>query len=148
MSDFEYDVLRNFRFEVEIGDLGVMGFNEVNGFEINVDVIEYREGDHPTTPYKLPGLIKYSNITFKHGVTDDMQIYEWIEGWVTAGLVGRGLRKTITIHALDDSGAQIATWELIDAFPCKYSGPDFNATGSEVAIESIELAHEGLRRTA
>ncbi len=147
MSDFDYTMLRNFRFQVDVGDLGTLGFNEVNGFEINVDVIEYREGDHPTTPYKLPGLIKYSNVTLKHGITTDMEIYEWIESWVTASLVGEGLRKNVTIHALDDTGAIAATWELIDAFPCKYSGPDFNGTGSEVAIESIELAHEGLRRS-
>jgi len=145
LSDFTHNTVTNANFEVEFGDLGVVGFSEVNGFEIAVDVIEYREGDHPTTPYKIPGLIKYSNVTFKRGVTEDLEVYNWIKDWVETGSAD-GLRQEVTIYAKDASGTTIATWVLTNAFPTKYSGPDFNATGAEIAIESMELAHEGIKR--
>ena len=146
MSDYTHNTLTNANFEVEFGDIGVVGFSEVSGFEIAVDVIEYREGDHPTTPYKLPGLIKYSNVTLKRGTTDNLDVYTWIKDWVETGSAD-GLRQEITIYAKDASGLTIATWVLTNAFPVKYSGPDFNATGSEVAFENIELAHEGIKRS-
>lgn len=137
------DPIRNFRFKVSVGGAEA-GFNEVTGFDISIDTIEYREGDDPTTPYKLPGLTKYSNITLKHGVTDSMDLYNWIKDCVE----GKIERKVVTIMALGEDGSTLATWEITESWPVKYTAPDFNATGSEVAIESMELAHEGLRRTA
>jgi phage tail-like protein len=137
------DPIRNFRYKVSVGGVEA-GFNEVAGFDISIDSIEYREGDDPTTPFKLPGLTKYSNITFKHGITDDMELYNWIKDCVE----GKIERKVVTIMALGEDGSTLATWELVEAWPVKYTGPDFNALGSDVAIESMELAHEGLRRTA
>lgn len=142
MSDRK-DPIRNFRYKVSVGGAEA-GFSEVTGFEISIDTIEYREGDDPTTPYKLPGLSKYSNITLKHGVTDDMELYNWIKDCVE----GNVERKVVTIIALGEDGSPLATWEIVEAWPVKYTAPDFNATGSEVAIESMELAHEGLKRTA
>ena len=137
------DPLRNFRFKVSVGG-AESGFNEVSGFDISIDTIEYREGDDPTTPYKLSGLTKYSNITLKHGVTDSMELYNWIKDCVE----GKVEKKVVTIIALGEDGSALATWEIVEAWPVKYTAPDFNATGSEVAIESMELAHEGLKRTA
>ncbi|MCT4593108.1 MAG: phage tail protein [Anaeromicrobium sp.] len=142
MSDRK-DPIRNFRYKVSVGGAEA-GFSEVTGFEISIDTIEYREGDDPTTPYKLPGLSKYSNITLKHGVTDDMELYNWIKDCVE----GKVERKVVTIIALGEDGSPLATWEIVEAWPVKYTAPDFNSTGSEVAIESMELAHEGLKRTA
>ncbi|MCT4604682.1 MAG: phage tail protein [Marinisporobacter sp.] len=137
------DPIRNFRYKVSVGGAEA-GFSEVTGFDISIDTIEYREGDDPTTPYKLPGLTKYSNLTLKHGVTDDMELYNWIKDCVE----GRIERKVVTIIALGEDGSPLATWEVVEAWPVKYNAPDFNATGAEVAIESMELAHEGLKRTA
>ncbi|WP_432666845.1 phage tail protein [Wukongibacter baidiensis] len=137
------DPIRNFRYKVSVGGAEA-GFNEVTGFEVSIDTIEYREGDDPTTPYKLPGLTKYSNITLKHGVTDSMDLYNWIKDCVE----GKVERKVVTITALGEDGSPLATWEIVEAWPVKYTAPDFNATGSEVAIEAMELAHEGLKRTA
>lgn len=136
------DPIRNFRYKVSVGGTEA-GFNEVSGFDISIDSIEYREGDDPTTPFKLPGLTKYSNITFKHGITDDMELYNWIKDCVE----GKIERKVVTISALGEDASVIAVWELEEAWPVKYTGPDFNAMGSDVAIESMELAHEGLKRT-
>lgn len=135
---------RNFRFRVEIDGLEAGQFNEVTGFDATIDVVEYREGTDVITPRKLPGLIKYGNITLKWGASDTMVLYDWLID-ISEGTVER---KTITITHIDEAGDDAASWQLINAWPVKYTAPDFNALGSEVAFETIELAHEGLTRTA
>lgn len=144
MAGDRIDPYRNFRFRVEIEGVQQAGFSEVTGFDASIDIIEYREGDMTTTPRKLPGLSKYSNITLKWGVTDSTEMYEWIEQALIEGTIER---KSITIIALDEEGNDVATWQVIEAWPVKYVAPDFNATGSEVAIELLEIAHEGMTRT-
>ncbi|MBS5521491.1 MAG: phage tail protein [Clostridiales bacterium] len=132
-----------FRFRVEIDGLEAGGFSEVSGFDASIDVIEYREGDMVTTPLKIPGLKKYGNITLKQGLVDSTVIYDWM----MTGVNGAVDRKTLTITLLDQEEAAVASWQVINAWPVKYTAPDFNATSSEVAIESIEVAHEGMERT-
>ena len=131
-----------FNYKVEIDGLEAGGFSEVTGFDASIDVIEYREGDMTQTPIKIPGLKKYGNITLKQGLVDSMVLYEWM----TAGLEGDVERKTLTITLLDIAGSPAASWQIINAWPVKYTAPDFNATSSEVAIESLEIAHEGMTR--
>ncbi|MCG9968453.1 phage tail protein [Pelotomaculum terephthalicicum JT] len=137
------DPYRGFRYRVEIEGIQQAGFSEVSGFSTSVDIIEYREGNENTTPRKLPGLTKYGNITLKWGVTDSVDMYKWIENAVNGTIE----RKSVTIIAIDEAGTDVATWQIIEAWPTKYTAPNFNAKGNEVAIESLELAHEGLTRT-
>lgn len=132
-----------FRYKVEIDGLTAGGFSEVTGFDASIDVIEYREGDQVQTPLKLPGLKKYSNITLKQGLMDSDVLYKWM----AAGFEGDVERKTITITLLDIAGKDAASWQVINAWPMKYTAPEFNATSSEVAIEQLEIAHEGMTRT-
>lgn len=133
-----------FRYKVEISGVTAGGFNEVSGFDASIDVIEYREGDHPMlTPLKMPGLRKYGNITLKQGVVDTKAMYDWM----AKGLNGDVERQTITITIVDIAGNDTASWQVINAWPTKYTAPDFNATSSEVAIETMEIAHEGMTRT-
>ncbi|MCH5275804.1 MAG: phage tail protein [Lachnospiraceae bacterium] len=131
-----------FRYKVEIDGMEAGGFSEVSGFDASIDVIEYREGDMVQTPLKIPGLKKYGNITLKQGVTTSKVLYDWI----IAGVDGVVDRKTITITLLDDEEKAAASWQVINAWPTKYTAPDFNATSSEVAIETLEIAHEGMTR--
>lgn len=138
------DPYRNFRFRVEVEGLEQAGFSEVSGFEATFDVVEYREGNELITPRKLPGLIKYGNITLKWGTTESMELYEWLQECAEGTIE----RKTITIIALDEEGEDVATWQVIEAWPVKYTAPTFNGTGNEVALELLEFAHEGLTRTA
>lgn len=133
-----------FRYKVEIDGLEAGGFSEASGFDASIDVIEYREGDMVQTPMKLPGLKKYGNITLKQGVADSMVMYEWM----IAGVEGEVERKTITITILDETETATASWQVINAWPAKYTAPDFNALTSEVAIESLEIAHEGMTRVS
>lgn len=133
-----------FRYRVEIDGLDAGGFSEVTGFDASIDVMEYREGDMVQTPYKIPGLKKYGNITLKKGLTDSLVMYEWL----ITGVDGPVDRKTITITSLDESEQPVASWQVINAWPIKYTAPDFNATSSEVAIETVEIAHEGMTRVS
>ena len=133
-----------FRYKVEIDGLEAGGFSEASGFDASIDVIEYREGDMVQTPLKLPGLKKYGNITLKQGVADSMVMYEWM----IAGVEGEVERKTITITILDETETATASWQVINAWPAKYTAPIFNATSSEVAIETLEIAHEGMTRVS
>ena len=133
-----------FRYKVEIDGLEAGDFSEASGFDASIDVIEYREGDMVQTPMKIPGLKKYGNITLKQGVADSMVMYEWM----IAGVEGEVERKTITITILDETETAAASWQVINAWPTKYTAPDFNATSSEIAIESMEIAHEGMTRVS
>lgn len=132
-----------FRYKVEVEGLELGGFSEVSGFDASIDVIEYREGDKVQTPMKVPGLKKYGNITLKQGVADKDALYKWME----IGFEKDVERKTLTITLLDINGEDAASWQVINAWPTKYTAPDFNATSSEIAIETLELAHEGMKRT-
>ena len=137
------DPYRNFRFRVEIEGLQQAGFSEVSGFDASFDVIQYREGNEATTTRKLPGLARYGNISLKWGATDSIELYEWIQDCVNGTIE----RKTVTIIAIDEEGGDVATWQVIEAWPVRYTAPNFNGQGSEVAIELLELAHEGMTRT-
>ena len=131
-----------FRYKVEIEGLEAGGFSEVTGFDASIDVMEYREGDMVQTPMKIPGLKKYGNITLRKGLADSRALYDWM----IAGVDGEVTRKTITISLLGQTGDVVAAWRVINDWPVKYTGPDFNATSSEVAVETLEIAHEGMTR--
>lgn len=138
------DPYRNFRFRVEIEGLEQAGFSEVSGFDVSFDVVQYREGNEVITPRKLPGLARYGNITLKWGSTESMELFEWVQECAEGTIE----RKTITIIAIDEEGGDVATWQVIEAWPTRYTAPGFNGSGAEVAIELLELAHEGMTRTA
>lgn len=131
-----------FRYKVEIDGIEAGGFSEVTGFDASIDVMEYREGDMVQTPMKIPGLKKYGNITLKKGLADSRALYDWL----AEGVTGEVNRKTITITLLDATESPAASWRVINAWPIKYTAPEFNATSSEVAVESLEIAHEGMTR--
>ena len=95
------------------------------------------------TPSKQPGILKYGNVTLKHGVTSSTAFTDWMKE-IQDGKVNR---KTVTITLLDDEMKPVAEWELVQAWPTKYTATDLNATSNEVAIESLELVTEGVKRT-
>jgi phage tail-like protein len=136
---------KNFRFKVEVAGTMVAGFSDVTGFDATFDVVEYREGDaKDITPRKQPGLVKYSNVVFKRGVISAMDFFDWIEEVHNGKLTVE--RKTVTVQLCDDEDKVVASWQILKAWPCKYTGPEFKGNGSEIAMESIEFAHEGLVR--
>lgn len=130
-----------FHFLVQWGG-SRLGFSEVTGMDIQVEAIEYREGSSPDySKIKMPGLHKYSNITLKRGTFEgDTEYYAWIK---TVNL-NKVERRDVTISLLNESHEPVITWRVRNAFPVKVQASDLKADGNEVAIETLELAHEGL----
>lgn len=130
-----------FHFLVKIGDSEMM-FQEVSGLEAVSQDIEYRRGDSPDfSNVKMPGIKKFGNVTMKKGVfVKDNKFFEWM-----ARIKDRNAgREKVTIRLLDESGSVTMTWTLTGAFPVKVSSTDLKADGNEVAVETLELSHEGL----
>jgi len=132
----------NFNFLVELDGITRAAFQEVSGFDSTIDVIEHREGGDNTTPRKLPGMTKHSNIVLKWGMTDDVELYKWHRDAVRGTIA----RKNGSIVLLDRAGQEVARWNFVNAWPTKWDGPDLNAEGTDVAIETLELAHEGIEQ--
>jgi phage tail-like protein len=132
----------NFNFLVEIDGITRAAFHEASGFDSSVDVIEHREGGQNTTTYKVPGITKHGNITLKWGLTEDRSLDDWHQQVVD----GDSVRKNGSIVVLNRKGQEIARWNFVRAWPSKYTLPAFNAEGNDIAIQTLELAHEGLKR--
>ena len=141
------DPYRNFNFLVEVDGITQASFQEcTGGFSSEIDVTEYREGgyslDHGSTARKLPGMTKYSNITLKWGITDSKDLFEWHKN-ISKGKIER---KNGSIVLLNEAGEEKIRWNFFNGFPSKWTGPDLNAKSSDVAIETLEIAHEGIER--
>lgn len=133
--------LSKFYFEVDWGGTKV-GFQEVSGLNIEVDPIEYRQGASPDfSKIKMPGMAKFPNITLKRGsFKGDNEYQEWLRT-INLNTVDR---RSITISLLDETGSPAITWKVKNAFPVKLQSTDLKAEGNEVAVETLEIAHEGL----
>jgi phage tail-like protein len=140
------DPYRNFRFRLELGGIVRAGFSECTIPDTTTDPIEYREGIDTTTVRKLPGLAKYGNVTLKQGLTDDMGLFNWRQFVIDGNM--KDARRDIAITLVDEEGKDKARWEFINAWPTKYDAPDLNAKGNDVAIESLDLVHEGMTRVS
>lgn len=136
------DPYKNFRFLLEIGGISYGIFSECSGFGSNVEVIEYREGGDANHVRKLPGRVSYTDISLKWGITNSSELYDWHK----AAVEGNIKRMDGSIILLDDSGLEATRWNFYDAWPSKWDGPDFNAKGNEVAIETLTLCCEWLER--
>jgi len=133
--------LSKFHFRVEWGGTNI-GFTEVSGLDVETEVIEYRQGASPEySKIKMPGMQKYANITLKRGsFKSDNEYFKW---WNTVKL-NTIERRDITIMLLNEEHDPVITWKVKNAWPTKIQPTDLKADGNEVAIESMELVHEGL----
>jgi phage tail-like protein len=130
-----------FHFKVEWGGQNV-GFSEASGLTQEVQLIEYRDGNSPDySTIKMPGLHKYNNITLKRGIMKgDNEFFKWLNT-VKLNTIER---RNLTISLLNEEHEAVMVWKAVNAFPVKVEGPGLKASGNEVAVESIEIAHEGL----
>ncbi|MBI3717295.1 MAG: phage tail protein [Sphingobacteriales bacterium] len=130
-----------YHFSVEWGGTRI-GFTEVTGLSMETEVIEYREGSSPDFhKTKMPGLQKFSNVTLKRGlVAGDTDFYKWM----LTTQMNKVERRDVVIHLLDEKHQPVMTWKLHNAWPVKLEGPALKAGSNEVAIETLELTHEGL----
>jgi phage tail-like protein len=137
------DPLAAFNFLVAIDNIAEAAFSEVTGLEVEITAIEYREGaDKLLTVRKLPGLAKYTNIVLKRGFTADLKLWQWIK----SVLDGNVQRANVNITLLNNQRLPVVKWHVREAWPCKYEGPDLNAKANDIAIETLELCHEGFER--
>ncbi len=130
-----------FHFQVEWGGTKI-GFTEVSGLDVENEVVEYRHGASPEySKIKMPGMQKFSNITLKRGTfASDNEYYAW---WNSVKL-NTIERRDITISLLNEEHDPVVTWKVKNAWPSKVQSTDLKADGNEVAIELLELVHEGL----
>jgi len=136
------DPLTNFNFVVEIDSLDEAGFTECSGLSTATEPLEINEGGFNTASRKLAGRSTESAITLKWGVTSSWQLYAWHRQVVE----GRIERKDGSVRVLDLEGTEQCRWNFYRGWPSKWDGPAMNAMGHEVAIESLEITHEGLER--
>jgi phage tail-like protein len=136
------DPFFSYNFLVELDGIARAAFSEVSGLDATTEPIEYREGGENTTVRQLPGMTRFSNIVLKWGMTSDTELYDWHRQTV----LGNVQRRNGSVIVLDRQGNEVARWNFVNAWPTKYNVPDFNATGKEVAVETLELVHEGVER--
>ena len=135
------------RFWMVIDSVAVAFWREVSGLDSENEVIEYRvvaDGGKNVITYKVPGALKWGNVTCKRGVTDDTVLHKW-----RADVEADGAEKhykAVTITLFNANQAEVASYTLDRAWPCKFKGPALDSTKGEIAIEEFELAHHGLKR--
>jgi len=138
MSDYP---LPKFHFQVEWGGARI-GFTEITGLDVETEVIEYRDGAlREFSKMKIPGMQKYPNVTMKRGVfKSDNEYFAW---WNTVSL-NTIERRDVIVSLLNEAHEPVMVWKIKNAWPTKIGSTDLKADGNEIAIESIELAHDGL----
>ena len=131
-----------FRFEVKFDDLPAVGFSDCTGLQLETEVQDYSEGGLNTHLRKFPTRTKQTNLVLKRGIVD-RELWDWY--WdLTQGIVKR---RSGSVVVRDPSGSEaVMEWQFRDAFPCKWLGPELSATQNNVAVETLELCHDGLER--
>jgi phage tail-like protein len=130
-----------FHFQVDWGGSN-LGFSEVSGLNIEQQVIEYRDGLSPEySSIKMPGIRKYGNITLKRGIIKkDNEFFAWLN----TTKMNKVERRDLVIKLLDEEHNPVMVWSVKNAWPAKVDSPTLKADGNEVAIETLEIAHEGV----
>lgn len=129
-----------FNFLVEIDSVTVAGFSECSGLSSQTTVIEYREGSDNGGVRKMPGITKYANIVLKRGMSTNRDLWQWHRTTAAGALSRRAGRITL----LDEARAPVASFRFVEGWIARWEGPTLKASGNEVAIETLEIAHEGL----
>ncbi|MGK7877652.1 MAG: phage tail protein [Xenococcaceae cyanobacterium] len=139
------DPYSGYNFRVEIDSITRAGFKSCSGLETSTNVSTYREGtDKSLGMRKIPGMPSSSNITLTRGFTDDRELWDW-RTLVLAAADPSKYRRNMSIVLLDDAGNEKIRWNLINCWPVNWTGPTLDATVDEFAIETLEIAHEGIK---
>jgi phage tail-like protein len=134
------DPFAAFNFMVEIEGIAVAGFSECSGLSTDSAVIEYRNGNDPPTVRKSPGLDIYTNLVLKRGFTSGKELWVWRKTVID----GKTERRSGSVVLLDESRKEALRWNFTAGWPKKWDGPALNGKTNDVAIEMLEIAHEGL----
>jgi phage tail-like protein len=135
------DPYLNFNFVVEIEGEPVAGFNEADLPAGRIEAVAYREGTDQTSAARLlPGRVEYERLVLRRGFSGDAALFRW---W-RAVAEGNLDRRNVSVVLLDEKRQDVARWNLVRAWPTKYEPPSLRGLGHDVAIETLELAHEGI----
>lgn len=134
------DPYQSYNFYVEWNGILHAGFRQCTGLTASQNMGEYREGTDPPTMRKLPGLNTYGNITLHRGITSNAELWRWRERVMKGNLD----RREVSIVLLDQTGIEKIRWNLSNCLPVTWTAPDMDATTDGAAIETLELAHEGI----
>jgi len=137
--------LTGFQFKVEIKGVVQAHFSSVSGLSVETAVVPFQQGGNNTFVHQLKGQTNYSNIVLKRGVTDSAEFFDWIRKSIDQEN-SKPPRVNGSIVVFDDDGTTPkVTWEFLRAWPCKFEGPSLDTGSSKALIETLELAHEGLK---
>jgi phage tail-like protein len=137
------DPFRVFNFHIELDGILQASFIECSGLSSTTEVIDVREGGDNTTMRKLPGKTTYTDITLKWGLTNSDELWQWRQQIVEGTVVRKN--GSIVIYDLANH-TEVARWNFVRAWPTKWEGPALNAKGTDIAIDTLVLAHEGIVR--
>jgi phage tail-like protein len=135
------DPYRGFRFLVESEGIALGGFTEVQGLAAEVKVTGIKEGGVNDHVHKIPDGVEYPNLVLKRGLADSHFLWDWHKDV----LQGKVERRNIFVVLLDESGNEAWRWTFQNAYPIKWTGPGLRADSSAVAVETLELVHEGIK---
>jgi len=138
------DPYLNFNFLVEFAGEVVAGFSEADLPVGRIEAVAYRDGVDKTSAARLlPGRVEYGPLVLRRGFSGDTALWQWWHNVAQGNLD----RRNVAVALLDERREEVARWILYRAWPTKYEPPSLNALGNDVAIETLELAHEGLELT-
>jgi phage tail-like protein len=141
MPSARRDPYLNFNFLVEIDGIAAAGFSEAELPEARIEAVAYREGaDRTNASRLLPGRVEYGRLVLRRGFTGDPALFQWFRSVAEGNLD----RRNVVVILRDQSGQEVSRWMFRQAWVTKYIGPSLRALGNEVAIETLELAHEGM----
>jgi phage tail-like protein len=116
-------------------------FRSVSGIKFETEVLDVRAGGVNDSTFRLPGATKWQNITLKRGYSGSSGFMQWRDQWLS----GTCTRASGSIIQLDTELKVITTWKFEEAWPVKWEISDFDASKNELSIETLELAHHGIR---
>jgi phage tail-like protein len=126
---------------ISVGVMPQGGFSECSGLEMSLQVEEHREGGRNGAVLKFPSRVNWSNIRLRRGAALSDELWNWHYGFVE----GRGKRRDGVIVLQNSERTPVKVWRFSRGLPIKWTGPTMNANQSQVAIEELEIAHEGLK---
>jgi phage tail-like protein len=146
-ATYEEDPLLGFNFKLDLGGKTVGYFTECSGIGSEHEIIEHKVVDDSGHEIvrKIPGRLKWGDISLKRGITSDMQIWEWRDKVVLGDM--KGARQTCSIIMLSrDYSKEVAAWTFANAWPSKVSGPSLKSDSNEFGVEEVTIVHEGMVR--
>lgn len=138
------DPMAGFKFHVEIRGVTEALFTECSGLGVEREVYSYEEGGVNDFVHKLPGRLKYTNVVFKRGLTLSQELWDWFQ---IGSYNGRVKKRSVSVILYNIDGSVAQRWDLINAYPVKWTGPAFKSDSTQAAIETLELAHHGIERS-